>query len=236
VALGTRAAHRRRKAAAPPAKAADIIRRLEALDPGLAISFRQVLADLDDASRATFMGPVGEAREVFRAAVHRLAPDDKVKAQTWFKGDNGRPTQAERARCAAEQRIGKDADEAADAVDTFEAKLGTLFRTVYSIASGKFHTSTQRAEAKRIVGYGRSGAFGLRCRTLGLDGSLGGRTGDRFSKSGTCGVPFSRSPLAEKIRGPAVLRARAFAQPTPLPCHATLTRLAERTPCSRPYS
>jgi hypothetical protein len=58
---------------------------------------------------------------------------------------------------------------------------------------------------------GCSGALGLRCRNLSLDGGLDGRRSDRFSKSGTGRVPFSRSPLAEKFRGPAVLRARAFA-------------------------
>lgn len=137
----------------PPAREADIVRRLTRVGPDLAVSFQQVLDDLDNATRATYMGPVGEAREVLRAAVHSLAPDASVKKQTWFKGVDGSPTQAERARYAAGKRSGKDADEAADAVDVFEAKLGKLFRTVYTTASKKFHTGTQRAEAQRIVGY-----------------------------------------------------------------------------------
>jgi hypothetical protein len=137
----------------PPAREADIVRRLGKISDELAVSFGQVLADLDDPARTTYMGPVGEAREVLRAAVHALAPDGKVRDRPWYKGDKGNPTQAERARYAAEQRSAKDAGEAADAVDVFEAKLGKLFRTVYSAASKKFHTSTQRAEARRIVGY-----------------------------------------------------------------------------------
>jgi hypothetical protein len=137
----------------PPAREADIVRRLGKINPEVAVSFQQVLADLDDASRWTYMGSVGEAREVLRAAVHSLSPDVNVKAKSWYRGVDGNPTQAERARYAAEQRSGKDADEAADAVDVFEAKLGKLFRTVYTTASKKFHTSTQRAEAQRIVGY-----------------------------------------------------------------------------------
>jgi hypothetical protein len=138
----------------PPAREADIVRRLGKVSPELAVSFQQVLGDLDDPSRVTYMGPVGEAREVLRAAIHALAPDEDVKAQPWFKGDDkGRPTQAERARYAAGRRSNRDADEAADAIDVFEEKLGRLFRTVYTSASKRFHTSTQRSEAQRIVGY-----------------------------------------------------------------------------------
>ena len=89
---------------APPAREADIVRRLGKISPELSVSFQQVLADLDDASRSTYMGAVGEAREVLRAAVHALAPDADVKARPWYKGVEGNPTQAERARYAAEQR------------------------------------------------------------------------------------------------------------------------------------
>jgi hypothetical protein len=136
----------------PAPREADIIRRLGKLRPDFATSFRQVLVDLDS-PRASYVGPVGEAREVLRAAVHRLAPDAAVKARPWFKGVDGKPTQAERARYAARKRSGKDADEAADAVETFEAKLGKLFRTVYGTASKNLHAGTQKAEAQRIVGY-----------------------------------------------------------------------------------
>ena len=66
---------------------------------------------------------------------------------------------------------------------------------------------------------GRRGALGLGRRTLGLDGGLDGRRSDRFSKSGTCRISFSRSPCAEKFRGPAVPRARAFAHR----CHSLTT-------------
>ena len=67
---------------------------------------------------------------------------------------------------------------------------------------------------------GRCGTLGLRCRTLSLQGGFCGRSSDRFSKSGTCRVPFSRSPFAEEFRGLAVFRARAFAHDTtPLPRH-----------------
>lgn len=115
---------------------------------------QQVLDDLGSPGRVTHLGPVGEAREVLRAAVHALAPDAGVKGQPWFRGDDkANPTQAERARYAAGRRRGKDADEAADAVDAFEAKLGKLFRTVYTAASKNLHTGTQRAEVQRIVGY-----------------------------------------------------------------------------------
>lgn len=138
----------------PAAREADIVRRLGQLNPDFATSFQQVLADLASPNRSTYVGPVGEAREVLRAAVHALAPDAQVETQKWFKGDDrGRPTQAERTRHAAGKRHGKDADEAADAADAFEAKLGKLFRTVYTSANKNFHAGTQRSEVQRIVGY-----------------------------------------------------------------------------------
>lgn len=141
-------------AAAPPVTAVrrTLADRLERLSPDLAASYRQVHLDLADATRETFLGPAGEIREVMRAAIHLLAPDEDVQAQEWYVGNEGRPTQAERIRYIVQQRSEGEASpvEAADIVDT---KVGRLGRILYSRASRAFHVGTQRDELNRVVSY-----------------------------------------------------------------------------------
>jgi hypothetical protein len=126
--------------------------RLATLSPDLAASYRQVHTDMADDTRSTFLGPAGEIREVMRAAIHLLAPDDDVQAQEWYVGYEGRPTQAERIRYVVQQRSEGEASpvEAADIVDT---KVGRLGRVLYQRASRAFHVGTQRDELERIVSY-----------------------------------------------------------------------------------
>lgn len=141
-------------AAAVPATAARgaLSLRLERLSPDLAASYRQVHADLADVNRSTFLGPAGEIREVMRATIQLLAPDEEVQAQDWYVGHEGRPTQAERIRYVVQQRSEGEASpvEAAEIVDT---KVGRLGRVLYSRASRAFHTGTQREELDRVVNY-----------------------------------------------------------------------------------
>ena len=126
--------------------------RLERLSPDLAASYQQVLADMEDERRSTYLGPAGEIREVLRAAIHLLAPDEDVQAQPWYVGHEGRPTQAERIRYSVQQRSEGQVSpvEAAEIVDT---KVGRLGRVLYQRASRAFHVGTQREELERIVGY-----------------------------------------------------------------------------------
>jgi hypothetical protein len=135
-----------------PAGQQALAERLATLSPDLAASYQQVHRDLADDGRGTFLGPAGEIREVMRGAIHLLAPDGDVRAQPWFQGDQGRPTQTERIRYILQQSSASEAapGEAADIVDTKVARLGRL---LYSRASGAFHAGTQRAEVNRIVGY-----------------------------------------------------------------------------------
>lgn len=142
------------QASAQPATAArgTLTARLESLSRDLAASYRQVHADLVDAQRQTFLGPAGEIREVMRAAIHLLAPDEEVESQDWFVGHEGRPMQAERIRYIVQQQSEGEAApvEAAEIVDT---KVGRFGRVLYSRASRAFHVGTQRDELSRIVAY-----------------------------------------------------------------------------------
>jgi hypothetical protein len=132
-----------------PATLAD---RLARLSPDLAESYTQVRVDLMDPARHTYRGPTGEIREVMRAAIHLLSPDDEVRAQEWYEGHDGRPTQAERIRYILEQRSGRQRSPV-EAADIVETKVGDLGRTLYGRASQAFHAGDQRAELDRIVGY-----------------------------------------------------------------------------------
>jgi hypothetical protein len=142
-------------AATPAATTAgreSIAQRLDRLSPDLATSYRQVHLDLADEARISFLGPAGEIREVMRASIHLLAPDEEVQTQDWYEGVDGRPTQAERVRYVVQQQSEGEASpvEAADIVDT---KVGRLGRLLYSRASRALHAGTQREELDRIVSY-----------------------------------------------------------------------------------
>jgi hypothetical protein len=141
-------------AAAQPVDAApgSLVIRLERLSPDLAASYGQVQADMADPDRATYLGPAGEIREVLRASIHLLAPDEEVQAQSWYVGAEGRPMQAERIRYVVQQRSEGEASPV-EAADIVETKVGRLGRGLYSRASRAFHVGTQREELDRIVRY-----------------------------------------------------------------------------------
>ncbi len=131
--------------------------RLAVLSVDLSVSYAQAFVDLQDDGRATYTGPAGELREVFRATIHLLAPDEDVCAEKWFKGDDqGRPTQAERIRHIA-QKGGIRDDEAEDQVknadELIDLKLGSLGRATYRRANRALHAGTRPKEARSIANF-----------------------------------------------------------------------------------
>lgn len=135
-----------------PAFNVAIAERLDQISPDLGASYRQVHADLGQPDRLSFLGPAGEIREVMRAAIQLLSPDEEVTAQDWFVGHEGRPTQAERVRFILQQRdqSQRSPSEAAEIVDE---KVGLFGRRLYGRASAAFHAGTQRDELGRIVAW-----------------------------------------------------------------------------------
>lgn len=132
----------------------DLEPRLNQVSADLALSYRQVHADIADPSRISFVGTVGELREVMRGAITQLAPTDSVRAEPWYVGHDGRPTQAERIRYILQQQHPDSSEDAAsEAAELVETRVGRFGRTLYSRASGAFHVGTQRAELDRIAGY-----------------------------------------------------------------------------------
>jgi hypothetical protein len=77
-----------------------------------------------------------------------------TRAESWYVGHDGRPTQAERIRYILHQQHPDASDEAAsEAAELVETRVGRFGRMLYSRTSGAFHAGTQREELDRIVGY-----------------------------------------------------------------------------------
>jgi predicted pPIWI-associating nuclease len=152
----------RRLAAVVPARGplsgrdADILARLQGHSPSLANSLEQVLQDLNDHTRLSYVGPAGEVREVMRATVQLFAPDDEVRRQPWYLGieQGGRrnPSQAERTRYAVQQRGGnKDQVKGIDElIDELVAQIG---RQTYSTGSSALHAGTVQAKVRKLTGW-----------------------------------------------------------------------------------
>ncbi len=72
---------------------------LEALGPDLVACYRQGVLDLFDHHRVSYVGPAAELREVLSWVLHKLAPDDAVKAMDGWKPEtkDNRPTRRQRS-------------------------------------------------------------------------------------------------------------------------------------------
>jgi Predicted pPIWI-associating nuclease len=138
------------------ARDASVIERLRRLSASLADSFEQALRDLNDHTRLTYLGPAGEVREVMRAAVQLLAPDDEIRKQPWFQGiDQGgkrNPSQAERIRYAVQQRGGnkQQAKGADELIDQLVAQIG---RQTYQAGSSALHAGAVQARVRKLTGW-----------------------------------------------------------------------------------
>ena len=116
----------------------------------------QALTDMNDHSRLSYLGPAGEVREVLRATVQQLAPDDEVKKQTWYvgieQGGKRNPSQAERTRYAVQNR-GGNKDQVKEIDDLVDGLIGQIGRQTYATASGAFHAGTQRDKVRKLTGW-----------------------------------------------------------------------------------
>src|SRR6266851_1227029 len=101
--------------------------RLRKLSAKLADGLEQALVDLNDGTRLTYVGPAGEAREVLRAAIQLLAPDEEIRKQSWFQGikqgNRLNPSQAERTRYAVQQRRGRY-EQAVEVSELIDERIG----------------------------------------------------------------------------------------------------------------
>ena len=113
----------------------------------------QALRDINDHTRLTYMGPACELREVMRAAIHLFAPDEEVRKQVWFKGNeqDGNPTQAERVRYAVQQR-GRSRDQVQGTGEVIDQLVGRIGRETYKVGSKAFHAGVVRKDVETLAG------------------------------------------------------------------------------------
>lgn len=138
------------------AREASILARLRKQSAALADSMEQVLRDMNDQTRLSYVGPAGEVREVMRAAVQLMAPDEEVRQQPWFvgipQGGKVNPSQAERTRYAVQKRRGsKEQVEDSDAL--IDNLVGQIGRRTYTVGSGRFHAGTDQADVWKLTGW-----------------------------------------------------------------------------------
>jgi hypothetical protein len=138
------------------ARESGILGRLRKQSQPLADSMEQALRDMNDPSRLSFVGPAGEVREVMRATIQLMAPEDEVRKQPWFvgirQGNKMNPSQAERTRYAIQQRRGSR--EQIEGVETLIDELvGRVSRQTYNVGSGKFHAGTEQEDVLKLTGW-----------------------------------------------------------------------------------
>ncbi|MBU5422904.1 hypothetical protein KQI48_09520 [Cellulomonas hominis] len=130
--------------------------RLRRFSSELGDSLEQCLRDLNDPTRLSYVGPAGELREVMRATIQQLAPDEAVRRQPWFKGvqqgNKTNPTQAERARYAVQQRGGSP-DQVKEIDGLVEASVGRISRDTYTSSSKSFHAGAAQEQVRKLTGW-----------------------------------------------------------------------------------
>jgi hypothetical protein len=129
-----------------------IVDTLAAMLPTAAESFKQVIADLNDPSRASFRGTAAELREVLREVVDHLAPDAAVMGAPGFQLEKGRagPTLRQKVRFVMKSRgRGSSAATTEDAL----AGADALVRSLYNRGSAAAHSAKEKAEVLTIRGY-----------------------------------------------------------------------------------
>ena len=132
---------------------ADILARLRRASPSLADSMEQALTDMNDHSRLSYLGPAGEVREVLRATVQQLAPDDEVKEQTWYASASNRAASGTRARLSGRVtrfRLGAET--------RIRSRRSTTWSTDSSGRSGGRRTRQQAERCTRALSATRSGS------------------------------------------------------------------------------
>jgi predicted pPIWI-associating nuclease len=132
-----------------------IERALCGVGSDIAAMYRQAMQDLAVPNRESFVGVAATLREVLTAVLHTLAPDDRVRAEPWWRpeGTTGRPTRRQRVRYILRLRA-RAHDVAAHAVDEIERRVARLANNVYDQANAATHTTRfRRREMSALVAY-----------------------------------------------------------------------------------
>lgn len=132
-----------------------VAQKLSQVSPVLAAGYRQVHRDLADKGRLSYKGTANELRETLREVLERLAPDEQVRTQPWYKPLKERPTHQQRAQYILERRsVGsKVHDVASRSLSVVEEGLSHLVRDMFSRTAAAAHTTQDIEEMTRLVQY-----------------------------------------------------------------------------------
>jgi Hsp70 protein len=144
-----------------------ILREVERLDPVIALSFQQFLADIN-ASRLSYKGTACELRAVIELTLDKLAPEEEVKKKYKPDPQSGRVSYSNRARYILEERRTRDVQEVkkcAEAVSVIDENVGNILRGVHKRASTVVHTGAadEVQELQRLHRYFRAIMTDLLC-------------------------------------------------------------------------
>ena len=134
-----------------------ILRKLKELDPVSAESYEQALRDVSEGDRLSWRGTANEMREVLREVMHRLAPDDVVKADPQFAMEQNqtRPTQAQRVRYILKERRSKEGAIAVaeKSLALIEESVAVLARSTYTRSNETTHSGSGVREVRNLKRY-----------------------------------------------------------------------------------
>ena len=134
----------------------EIIRRLDALVPSAALSYKQAIFDLKDDGRVSFRGPALELREPLREILDNLAPDSEVTAAPEYVQEKDRtgPTMKQKVRFIMKKKGKRSSSDAPElAVATFEEAIAGLTRAVYERSSKATHVAGERQTVVQLRRY-----------------------------------------------------------------------------------
>jgi predicted DNA-binding ribbon-helix-helix protein len=145
----------------PGAKAASsveaaILKTLDQVAPTSALSYQQVLQDLEDSARKSYRGTASELREVLRELLDHLAPDAEVmKSGIKLESGQTKPTMKQKTVFILKARGINETQRktARDATEAVEGAVGSLARSVYDRGSLSTHVETTRQEVMTFKGY-----------------------------------------------------------------------------------
>jgi hypothetical protein len=138
-----------------------VANKLEAMAPSLRDSYEQVISDLSSNTRKSYKGSANELRELLREVLYRLAPDDAIRKQSWFKSAHPNDatsikiTYAERTKHIL--RLKGKGEAFTEPVETYteavEDRLGRVVRSTYNRASASAHTHQAKEEIQAQLRY-----------------------------------------------------------------------------------
>jgi len=142
---------------APSRLETEILRTLEKMVPSAALSYRQVLQDLESPGRASYRGTAAEIRETLRETLDHFATDQEVMAASGYKNEEGRtgPTMRQKARFILKSRkqTGPQLKTSQDALDVVEAGIAALTRSLYDRGSVATHVAATRGEMATVKNF-----------------------------------------------------------------------------------